>query len=69
MTKRRKIKRSNKPVPEGMSGYAARHRLPLRKRHQTHTRLVHGCPLCVPGSTREMAEPSSLSPSMDMSGI
>ena len=70
MTKRRKLKRSNKPVPEGMSGYDARKRLPLRKRHSTHTRPVHGCPLCVPGSTREVvAESSSLPPSVDMSGI
>lgn len=69
MTKRLKVKRSNKPVPEGTSGYAARHKLSLRKRHSSHTRPVHGCPLCVPGSTREAAEPSSLSPSVDMSGI
>jgi len=69
MTKRHKVKRSNKPVPEGASGYAARKRLPLRSRHSSHTRPVHGCPLCIPGSTREAAEPSSLSPTVDMSGI
>ena len=70
MAKRRKLKRCNKPVPEGTSGYAARHKLSLRKRHSTHTRTVHGCPLCVPGSTKEAAaEPSSLSPDVDMTGI
>lgn len=69
MTKRLKVKRSNKPVPEGTSGYAARHKLSLRKRHLTHTRPVHGCPLCVPGSTREVGEKSSLPLSVDMLGI
>lgn len=47
MTKRHKLKRSNKPVPDGDTGYAARHKLPWSERHKGHTTRVHACPYCV----------------------
>lgn len=49
MTKRRKLKRSNKPVPEGASGYNVKRRTPWNVRHETHTRpAVYACPYCFP---------------------
>lgn len=68
MTKRRKLKRSNKPVPEGNTGYNARKRLPWSERHEGHTIKVHACPYCVPGETHQ-APRSTLPLSVDKSGI
>jgi len=48
VTKQRKKKRSEKAKPEGLSGYAARRRLPWSERHPRHTVPVHACPHCVP---------------------
>ena len=70
MTKRRKLNRSNKPVPEGASGYAARRRLPWSERHKGHTIRVHACPYCMPESTQQETLPRPTLPlSVCKSGI